>query len=34
MPSRDPVTGPSSGRATVLIYGNNFYASCEAVVDP
>ena len=34
MPSRDPVTGPSSGRATVLIDGNNFYASCEAVVDP
>lgn len=34
MPSRDPATGPPSGRATVLIDGNNFYASCEAVVDP
>ena len=34
MPSKDPATGPPSGRATVLIDGNNFYASCEAVVDP
>ena len=34
MPSKDPATGPTSGRATVLIDGNNFYASCEAVVDP
>ena len=24
----------ASNRATVLIDGNNFYASCEAVVDP
>lgn len=34
MPSKDPASGPPSGRATVLIDGNNFYASCEAVVDP
>jgi DNA polymerase V len=34
MPSKDPATGPASGQATVLIDGNNFYASCEAVVDP
>ena len=32
--STDRATRQATRRATVLIDGNNFYASCEAVVDP
>ncbi|KMM17704.1 nucleotidyltransferase, partial [Synechococcus sp. GFB01] len=35
MPNGSALHAPANGRqATVLIDGNNFYASCEAVVDP
>ena len=30
----DPAARPASGMAIVLIDGNNFYASCEAALDP